>query len=112
MIKTLRQFALQNNPMHFLPLLQVPEILSSMVQLEELLIDGNKIKILPNFLGNFSKLRHLDASFNQLEVICPEIGHCSNLVDLTLSSNDLKVGGYFANVMKCIWCEVRNLRSN
>ena len=63
-----------------------------MIQLEELLIDGNKIKVLPNFLGKFSKLKHLDASFNQLEVICSEIGNCSNLVDLTLSSNDLKVG--------------------
>ena len=70
---------------------QVPEILNSMILLEELLMDGNKIKVLPSFLGKFSKLKHLDASFNQLEVICPEIGHCDNLVDLTLSSNDLKV---------------------
>ena len=74
-----------------LPSIQVPEILNSMILLEELLIDGNKIKVLPSFLGKFSKLKHLDASFNQLEVICPEIGHCDNLVDLTLSSNDLKV---------------------
>ena len=74
-----------------LPSAQVPEILNSMILLEELLIDGNKIKVLPSFLGKFSKLKHLDASFNQLEVICPEIGHCENIVDLTLSSNDLKV---------------------
>ena len=70
---------------------QVPEILNSMILLEELLMDGNKLKVLPSFLGKFSKLKHLDASFNQLEVICPEIGHCENIVDLTLSSNDLKV---------------------
>ena len=81
----------QINQNNALPSTQVPEILNSMILLEELLIDGNKIKVLPSFLGKFSKLKHLDASFNQLEVICPEIGHFDNLVDLTLSSNDLKV---------------------
>ena len=62
-----------------------------MFELEELLLDGNKLKVLPAFLGNFLKLKHLDASFNQLELVCQELGKCSNLVDLTLSSNDLKV---------------------
>ena len=76
-------------------LLQVPEILNTMFELEELLLDGNKLKILPSFLGNFIKLKHLDASFNQLELVCQEVGKCSNLVDLTLSSNDLKVREIF-----------------
>ena len=61
------------------------------MDLEELLLDGNKLKLLPNFLGNITKLKHLDASFNQLETVSQEIGNCISLVDLTLSSNDLKV---------------------
>ena len=70
---------------------QVPEVLNTMFDLEELLLDGNKLKTLPPLFGHFSKLKHLDASFNQLEVVCQELGNCISLVDLTLSSNDLKV---------------------
>ena len=62
-----------------------------MLDLEELLLDGNKLRKLPKFVGNFSKLKHLDASFNQLEQLDQELGNCISLVDLTLSSNDLKV---------------------
>ena len=62
-----------------------------MSQLEELLLDGNKIKQLPDFFGVFSRLRYLDCGFNQLELVSPELGRCTNLLDLTLSSNDLKV---------------------
>ena len=70
---------------------QIPEVLNTMFELEELLLDGNKLKSLPSFFGHFSKLKHLEASFNQLENICDELGNCVSLVDLTLSSNDLKV---------------------
>ena len=69
----------------------IPEVLNTMFELEELLLDGNKLKVLPAFFGHFSKLKHLDASFNQLEQVCDELGNCVSLVDLTLSSNDLKV---------------------
>ena len=62
-----------------------------MLDLEELLLDGNKLKLIPAFFGNFTKLKHLDVSFNQLDTISSELGNCQNLVDLTLSSNDLKV---------------------
>ena len=70
---------------------QVPDTLAAMSQLEELLLDGNKIKQLPDFFGVFSRLRYLDCGFNQLELVSPELGRCTSLLDLTLSSNDLKV---------------------
>ena len=66
-----------------------------MTELEELWLDGNRLKILPSLLGRFSKLRHLDASFNHLESVSPDIGNCTALVDLTLSTNDLKVPIHF-----------------
>ena len=62
-----------------------------MTELEELWMDGNRLRTLPPMLGRFSKLRHLDASFNHLESIAPDIGNCTGLIDLTLSTNDLKV---------------------
>ena len=62
-----------------------------MLDLEELLLDKNKLKTIPDLVGKFSKLKHLDASFNLLESVSEELGNCVNLVDLTLSSNDLKV---------------------
>ena len=74
---------------------QVPEILGAMTELEELWLDGNRLKTLPAMLGRFSKLRHLDASFNHLESVAPDIGNCTALVNLTLSTNDLKVPIHF-----------------
>ena len=62
-----------------------------MLDLEELLLDKNKLRTIPALVGQFSKLKHLDASFNMLESVSEELGNCVNLVDLTLSSNDLKV---------------------
>ena len=66
-----------------------------MTELEELWLDGNRLKTLPAMLGAFSKLRHLDASFNHLESVAPDIGNCTALVNLTLSTNDLKVNIHF-----------------
>ena len=74
---------------------QVPEILGAMTELEELWLDGNRLKTLPAMLGRFSKLRHLDASFNHLESVAPDIGNCTALINLTLSTNDLKVPIHF-----------------
>ena len=66
-----------------------------MTELEELWLDGNRLKTLPAMLGGLSKLRHLDASLNHLESVAPDIGNCTALVNLTLSSNDLKVNIHF-----------------
>ena len=70
---------------------RVPDILGAMTELEELWLDGNRLKTLPSMLGRFSKLKHLDASFNHLESVAPDIGICTALINLTLSTNDLKV---------------------
>ena len=71
-----------------------------MLDLEELLLDKNKLRTIPALVGQFSKLKHLDASFNMLESVSEELGNCVNLVDLTLSSNDLKV----RKQLECFGC--------
>lgn len=59
--------------------------------LNELFIASNKLKILPNAIGELRALRHLDASFNQIEEIPPEIGMCTYLKNLHLFNNNIRI---------------------
>jgi CCR4-NOT transcription complex subunit 6 len=58
--------------------------------LNELFIASNKLKILPNAIGELRALRHLDASYNQIEEIPPEIGMCTYLKNLLLFNNNIR----------------------
>ena len=51
---------------------------------------GNRIRRIPDFIGNLTKLTHLEASLNQLESVSEAVSLCRALTTLSLTSNDLK----------------------
>ena len=52
--------------------------------------DNNRIRTIPDFIGNLTKLGHLEASLNQLESLSEAVSRCRALTTLSLTSNDLK----------------------
>ena len=52
--------------------------------------DNNRIRRIPDFIGNLTKLGHLEASLNQLESLSDAVSRCRALTTLSLTSNDLK----------------------
>jgi CCR4-NOT transcription complex subunit 6 len=57
--------------------------------LNELYIASNKLRVLPNAIGELRALRHLDASYNKIVEIPPEIGMCTYLKNLLLFNNQI-----------------------
>ncbi|XP_048451189.1 erbin isoform X3 [Rhincodon typus] len=53
-------------------------------------MDGNRLAILPGFIGKLKQLTYLDVSKNNVEMIDDAISGCENLQDLLLSSNVLQ----------------------
>jgi len=57
--------------------------------LNELYLASNRIKYLPEAIGQLRQLRHLDASYNQLTELPPELGMCVYLKNLLLFENSI-----------------------
>jgi hypothetical protein len=60
-------------------------------QLKVLLVNGNRIKNLPNGIGNLTNLQKLDLSFNQLTSLPIELSNLKNLQTLNLANNLLTI---------------------
>ncbi|NXK97335.1 ERBIN protein, partial [Formicarius rufipectus] len=58
--------------------------------LKEFWMDGNRLTLIPGFIGTLKQLTYLDVSKNSIEVVEEGISGCESLQDLLLSSNSLQ----------------------
>lgn len=71
----------------------LPEDISSLRMLEELVVHRNKLKGLPDGLGLLRYLKSIDASFNEITTVGPIFENSVKLDELNLSNNpDIQVG--------------------
>uniref|UniRef100_A0A8B9FLV1 Erbb2 interacting protein n=1 Tax=Amazona collaria TaxID=241587 RepID=A0A8B9FLV1_9PSIT len=69
---------------------EVPEVLEQLSGLKEFWMDGNRLTLIPGFIGTLKQLTYLDVSKNNIEVLEEGISGCESLQDLLLSSNSLQ----------------------
>uniref|UniRef100_A0A8C4U1W2 PDZ domain-containing protein n=1 Tax=Falco tinnunculus TaxID=100819 RepID=A0A8C4U1W2_FALTI len=69
---------------------EVPEVLEQLSGLKEFWMDGNRLTLIPGFIGTLKQLTYLDVSKNNIEVVEEGISGCGSLQDLLLSSNSLQ----------------------
>ncbi|XP_028940626.1 LOW QUALITY PROTEIN: erbin, partial [Antrostomus carolinensis] len=69
---------------------EVPEVLEQLSGLKEFWMDGNRLTLIPGFIGTLKQLTYLDVSKNNIEVVEEGISGCESLQDLLLSSNSLQ----------------------
>ncbi|XP_032865069.1 erbin isoform X2 [Tyto alba] len=69
---------------------EVPEVLEQLSGLKEFWMDGNRLTLIPGFIGTLKELTYLDVSKNNIEVVEEGISGCEGLQDLLLSSNALQ----------------------
>ncbi|NXN96834.1 ERBIN protein, partial [Rhinopomastus cyanomelas] len=69
---------------------EVPEVLEQLSGLKEFWMDGNRLTLIPGFVGTLKQLTYLDVSKNNIEVVEEGISGCESLQDLLLSSNSLQ----------------------
>uniref|UniRef100_A0A8D0ES65 PDZ domain-containing protein n=1 Tax=Strix occidentalis caurina TaxID=311401 RepID=A0A8D0ES65_STROC len=69
---------------------EVPEVLEQLSGLKEFWMDGNRLTLIPGFIGTLKQLTYLDISKNNIEVVEEGISGCESLQDLLLSSNSLQ----------------------
>uniref|UniRef100_A0A8V0YHL8 Erbb2 interacting protein n=1 Tax=Gallus gallus TaxID=9031 RepID=A0A8V0YHL8_CHICK len=69
---------------------EVPEVLEQLSGLKEFWMDGNRLTLIPGFIGTLKQLTYLDVSKNNIEIVEEGISGCESLQDLLLSSNSLQ----------------------
>ncbi|KFQ36954.1 Protein LAP2, partial [Merops nubicus] len=67
-----------------------PEVLEQLSGLKEFWMDGNRLTLIPGFIGTLKQLTYLDVSKNNIEIVEEGISGCESLQDLLLSSNALQ----------------------
>uniref|UniRef100_A0A8C3KB96 PDZ domain-containing protein n=1 Tax=Calidris pygmaea TaxID=425635 RepID=A0A8C3KB96_9CHAR len=78
------------NHLKLLPFTFFPEVLEQLSGLKEFWMDGNRLTLIPGFIGTLKQLTYLDVSKNNIEVVEEGISGCESLQDLLLSSNSLQ----------------------
>lgn len=63
--------------------------LSALTNLTALLLDGNRLTVLPEALSSLTSLLRLDVAHNQLQALPQAIGGCSALRELNVARNQL-----------------------
>jgi Leucine-rich repeat (LRR) protein len=79
----LSRFYFRNDP----PLTSIPTEIFELTQLENLVLSGHEIKVLPAAIGRLRNLRILDLSHNRLTRITSTIGELRNLTRLELTAD-------------------------
>lgn len=69
---------------------ELPEVIGCMINLKELLIDGNKISRISANVKNLKKLIHFEAGDNRLRSLPQEISNWTNVEVICLTKNDLE----------------------
>lgn len=69
----------------------LPRTRLNLLELEELIVTGNKIKSLPDGIGNLIYLRGLDVSYNNLKSLPESIRNLNNLEYLGVIGNNLEL---------------------
>ncbi len=70
-------------------LTELPDIISSMTNLQELYCNKNKLTELPDFICQLTNLTHLSCSYNELTFLPRSIGNLNNLECLSCFNNNL-----------------------
>ncbi|KAI0225465.1 cysteinyl-tRNA synthetase [Massospora cicadina] len=74
----------------FSKLVSLPETLfEGLPNLEELVLDSNRLVALPSSIGTLARLRVLSCCNNELSALAPEVAHLSSLRTLDLHDNNL-----------------------
>ncbi|KAG9461550.1 volume-regulated anion channel subunit LRRC8D [Eleutherodactylus coqui] len=81
-------------------IVNIPQSISQVKNLESLYLSNNKLETLPVALFHLQKLRHLDVSYNCISVIPLEVGLLQNLQYLYVTGN--KVDILPKTLFKCI----------
>lgn len=84
MLKSLVTFKCESNGLS-----ELPDSISYLEQLEELVLSHNKLMRLPSTIGSLVKLRFLFADDNQLRQLPDELCSCSQLSVLSVANNQL-----------------------
>ncbi|XP_042857441.1 leucine-rich repeat-containing protein 47-like [Penaeus japonicus] len=91
------------------PLSSVPESISLLANLTNLVLDGNKLESLSGAVGKLDKLKVLDVSRNSLETLPEEIGQLTRLTTLNVSFNKL---ASLPCLKECIHLALLDVRDN
>lgn len=85
-------------------------MLTMLPSLEELILDRNKLAVLPETISRLKHLRRLSCTANLLAMLPDTIGQLTNLVDLKLYSNNLR--SLPASLWQCASLQSINISSN
>lgn len=88
---------------------KIPDLISNLKNLEQLMLYANKINLISNSVGSLEKLKLLDLSRNQITVFPMELCNLANLTTLNLANNNLES---FPNLPKASKLSVINLSNN
>ncbi|XP_045613032.1 leucine-rich repeat-containing protein 47 [Procambarus clarkii] len=91
------------------PLTCLSSEIGQLVNLTNLIFQGNKLQALPETIGNLEKLKVLDVSLNCLESLPDSIGNLTNLTTLIASSNELSA---LPNLEKCSNLSILDISKN
>lgn len=88
---------------------KIPNLISNLKNLEQLMLYANKINLISDSVGSLEKLKLLDLSRNQITVFPLELCNLSNLTTINLANNNLES---FPNLPKASKLSVINLSNN
>ena len=72
-------------------IIDIPESVSSLHNLQMLFLSKNQITVIPEFIGSLHNLKYLSLCNNKMTVIPESIGSLHNLQTLNLSENQIKI---------------------
>jgi Leucine-rich repeat (LRR) protein len=80
--------------------------------IEELLLDGNKIKSVPPEIENMKNIKKMNLTDNKIETIAPEIAKLSNIKELFMLDNEFTAFPKELNVDELEIFDVKNFCEN
>lgn len=88
---------------------KIPNLISKLKNLEQLMLYSNKINLITDSVGCLEKLKLLDLSRNQILIFPEQLCKLSNLTTINLANNNLES---FPNLPKASKLSVINLSNN
>jgi hypothetical protein len=102
-LPNLRKLDISGNPLE-----SIPDVVSQIQHLEELILIRAELTEIPDAIGNLANLTQLDLSSNQITQIPDAIGNLANLTQLYLSSNQItQIPDAISNLAKLKYLDLR-----